>query len=237
MREARTRGNESGRLSNMNDGQRTARTTGRRGFNSYNQAVNDRPTFLVSKENTHLIAFLEEENFTWAKRHWVDILDPETGKKRTTVRSCLLTEDEDGNWQDERGCPICSYFASIGDKHTPSVTCYFNVVDLEGNRNKPLVWEASPGPTNVILKRYQQRAKIGKTLADADIYYAVSKEQNGAWVYSVDPVRESDFESEWPSQKPLTDSERERLVGKMYDESYVKFNTYEELEEFVTLLA
>jgi hypothetical protein len=215
----------------MSEGQRTARTTGRRGFSSYQTAMNDRPTFLVSKENTHLIAFLEPENFTWAKRHWVDIVDSDTGKRRTTVRNCLKTENDEGEWIDERGCPICN------TADTPSVTCFFNVVDLEGNRNKPLVWEASPGPTNVILKRFQQRAKIGKTLSDDDIYYAVSKEQNGAWVYSVDPVRESDFEAEWPSQKPLTSSERERLLAKIYGEDYVKFNTYEELEEFVTLLA
>src|SRR5579872_2869203 len=115
VREARTRGTESGRLSNMSDGQRTARTTGRRGFTSYNQAVNDRPTFLVSKENTHLIAFLEEENFTWAKRHWVDIIDSEMGKSRTTVRNCLKTENDEGEWVDDRGCPICN----VGDE--PSV--------------------------------------------------------------------------------------------------------------------
>lgn len=215
----------------MSQGQRTARTTGRRGFTSYNQAVNDRPTFLVSKEKTHLIAFLEAENFTWAKRHWVEIIDPETGKRRTTVKNCLQTEDEEGNWVEERGCPICA----VGED--PSVTCYFNVVDLESNRNKPLVWEASPGPTGVILKRFQQRAKIGKTLADEDIYYAVSKEQNGAWVYSVDPVRADALAEEWPSITPLTDEHRTRLQGKLYDESYVKFQTYEELEEFVTLLA
>lgn len=223
----------------MSDGQRTARTSGRRGFNSYSKAVNDRPTFVVSKENTHLIAFLEEENFTWVKRHWADIIDPETDKQRTTVRNCLNTEDENGDPQDERGCPICTAHVDgfIKKPNTPSVTVFFNIVDLEQSRNKPLVWEVSPGPTNVILKRYQQRQKIGKTIADPDIYYAVSKEQNGAWVYSVDPVKASDLAEEWPSITPLSDAERERLQGKLYDESYVSFNTYEELEEFVQLLA
>jgi hypothetical protein len=215
----------------MNDGQRTARTTGRRGFNSYQTAMNDRPVFLVSKENTHLIAFLEEENFTWAKRHWVDIIDPETSKRRTTVRNCLKTENDEGDWVDERGCPVCN------TANTPSVTCFFNVVDLDGNRNKVLVWETTPGPTNVILKRYRDRQKFGKSISDPDIYYAVSKEQNGAWVYSVDPVRESDFAVEWPSKQPLTSAERERLQGKVYDESYVTFDTYDELEEFVTIMA
>lgn len=202
----------------------------RRGFGANKlKNVNDRT--LRVEDSTLVIAFLEEENFTFAGRHWIDFYDQEQGRTRKTVKNCLSVLEEGDEGFDDRGCPLCD----AGDQAKP--TYYFNVVNL-ANPSKVLVWEASTDPANKIEKRYVARAQNGQHINDPDIYWAVSKEQNGkngkgAWTYSVDPVKSRDLEEDWPSLKVLTDERRVSLLEKLYDETYVKYESYEALESFV----
>jgi hypothetical protein len=239
MRNVRTRAADT--ISSGTEARRTTMSTGgrsSRGFGANKMRnANDR-TFRVEDE-TKIIAFLEEENFSFAGRHWVDIIDPETNKVRKTVKNCLGVLNTDDPDEYATFCPLCA----AGDN--PKATYFFNVADLE-DPMKVRVWEATTDPANKVEKRYQARAKNGQHLNDEGIYWAISKEQQGAkaggkgggaWSYSVDPVKERDMPEDWPSFQPLSPERREVLLGKLYDESYVKYDTFEDLEGIVDIRA
>ncbi len=220
---------------------RSARQTSR-GFGAFSKIAGRKSNLFRVEDDTRIIAFLEEENFGSTNRHWIDVIDPETGKRRTTVKNCIKgvpgvekrPVKEDGN--EDMGCPLCK----AGD--SPKATAYFNVVDLE-DPTVSLVWEATTEPFGKILKRYELRRKNDQNLNDPDILWAVSKEANGqngkgAKVYSVDPVKLRDLSEDWPSVSPLDEETRAHLLTEMAtEEGYIKYPDYTHLEEVVGQLA
>jgi hypothetical protein len=237
MREARTRGTSTRAETPM----RTTRASSR-GMGAFQKIASGKGGIFRVEKDTRLIGFLEEENFASANRHWIEIIDSETGKKRLTVKICIKGIDgvdkrpELPDGKTDMGCPLCK----VGD--SPKATAYFNVVDLT-DPSEPLVWEATTDPFNKIARRYDLREKNGQHLNDPDIYWAISKEKNGAndkgvTVYSVDPVKERDLAEDWPSVTPLTDSDRGRLVELMAtEEGYIKYPDFEHLVTVVGQLA
>jgi len=196
----------------------------RRGFGGYNKAAAGLNTTTLKVEDDSLvIAFLEPENFTYALRHWIKY-PSEDGKSQVTRAEWCLIEQEDY-------CPMCD----MGDKAKP--VCFFNVVDI-ASPGKVLVWEASADPTSKIQKEYNKLVKRGRSLDDEDTYFVVSKEKgrNGIYSYSVDRQPADEIEAVWPSLHPLTSAQRATLAPKMYDESYVKYKTLSEIQEFVESL-
>lgn len=193
----------------------------RRGFNTFNKVASNlnNVTFKVA-DDSEVIAFLEDENFAYALRHWVKFIDPESGQQRTVAEWCL--EDD---------CPLCD----IGDRAKP--TAFFNVVNL-ATPGKVLVWEATADPTKAIEKEYSKLQRKGQNLNDEDLFWVVSKEKgrNNIPSYSVDKLPLEDLEVEWPSLTPLTAEQRESLSEKLYDETYIKFKTREELEDLASKL-
>jgi hypothetical protein len=231
MRNARTRATET--LAEGTESRRSSMSTGTRSTRGFgaNKLSTDR-TFKVDK-TTLIIAFLESENFAFAGRHWVDITGDD-GKVRKTVKNCLGVRDSDDPDEFPTLCPICAR----GD--TPKATYFFNVVNL-ANPARVLVWEATTEPSNKIKVRYEAREANGQHLNDDGIYWAVSKVQSGeasgkkggSFVYSVDPVKERDLPEDWPSLSPLSAESREVLLRKLYDEDYVKYDTFDSLVDFV----
>lgn len=215
-RQARTR-NETG--DTMSTETETGVRSSRRGFSALNLA--NQMTFRLG-DNSEVIVFLEEENFTYALRHWVKYIpgDSADNKPMTRVEYCL--EDD---------CPLCD----IGDR--PKSTAFFNVVNLTVP-NKVLVWEATADPTGAIEKEFKKLFKNGKHLSDDGLYWVISREKgkNGFYTYSVDRLTEEGLQDEWPSLSPLTPAQRVALRTRMYDESYVQVKTREELQEFVDSL-
>jgi hypothetical protein len=205
---------------------RSARTS-RRGFSGYNKTVDtlNKVTFQV-KDNSEVIAFLEDENFFYELRHWVKFIGDD-GKPATRAEWCL-GEDEDTG---DSLCPLCD----IGD--TPKPVAFFNVVDL-ANPGKVLVWEASADPTKAIQKEFNKLAKRGKHLNDNGVYWVVSREQgrNGYWTYSIDMLLEEDLALEWKSLKPLTEAQRASLLHRAYTETYVEYKDRKEIQDFVDTL-
>jgi hypothetical protein len=192
----------------------------RRGFGGYNKAASGlNKTTLQVQDDAVVIAFLEEENFTYALRHWLKYDGPD-GKPVTKAEWCL--QEEEGE------CPMCD----IGDK--PKPVCFFNVVDLSAP-NKVLVWEASSDPTDAIQKEYKKLVNKRKTLNDLGLYFVVSKEKgkNGFYSYSVDRLEAEDLPHEWPSLSQLSEAQRTTLSTKLYDESYVKYKTRTEIQDLV----
>lgn len=201
---------------------RTARTS-RRGFGGYNNL--NKTTFQMT-DSSVVLAFLEPENFTYAKRHWIKYVpdDSTDGKQVTRVEYCLEEEDD---------CPLCE----IGDKSKP--TAFFNVVDISAP-TKVLVWEATPDPTNAIQKEYKKLAQKGRELSEDDVYWVISREKNknNFYTYSVDRISVDDMAKEWKNLKPLTGAQRDALRHRAYDDSYVvnQMKTRAELQEFVDSL-
>lgn len=229
MRQARTTATREQSEETVNDtdegtstGQRTARTS-RRGFGGYNNL--NKTTFQLTDSSAVLI-FLEPENFTYAKRHWVKYIpdDSTNNQPVTRVEYCLEEEDD---------CPLCE----IGDNAKP--TAYFNVVDLS-SPTKVLVWEATPDPTSAIQKEFNKLAKSGRELSEDGLYWVISREKgkNGFYTYSVDRLSEDDMSKEWKSLKPVTEAQRESLRHRAYDDTYVlnQLKTRDELQEFVDSL-
>jgi hypothetical protein len=191
----------------------------RRGFGGYNKAASGLNTTTLKVEDDSLvIAFLEPENFSYALRHWIKyVVD---GNQVTRAEWCLIEQED--------YCPMCD----MADKAKP--VCFFNVVDIAAP-GKVLVWEASADPTSKIQKEYNKLVKRGKALNDEDTYFVVSKEKgrNNIYSYSVDRQPADEIEAVWPSLHPLTSAQRATLAPKMYDESYVKYKTLAEIQEFV----
>lgn len=188
----------------------------RRGFGGLNKL--NQTTFQV-KDDSEVIIFLEEENFTYALRHWVKYVD-ETGNQVTRAEYCL-----------EEDCPLCD----IGDR--PKAVAFFNVVDLT-NPTKVLVWEASADPTSAIQKEYNKLAKRGKSLSQDGLYWIVSREKksNGFYSYSVDSLNEEELAAEWAKLRSIPPAQREALRARAYGEDYVEYKTRQELQEFVDSL-
>jgi len=205
-------------------GTRTARTS-RRGFGGYNNL--NKTTFQLEGSSAVLV-FLDPENFSYAKRHWIKYMsvDEATGKpvQVTKVEYCLEDEDD---------CPLCE----IGDRAKP--TAYFNVVDVSAP-SKVLVCEATPDPTSAIQKEYNKLVGKGKHLSDDNMYWVISKEKgkNGFFSYSVDRLSEDDMASEWEGLSPITATQREALRHRAYDDTYIlnQMKTRAELQEFVDSL-
>jgi len=190
----------------------------RRGFGGLDKL--QQTTFRVEGDS-EVIVFLEDDNFTYALRHWIKYRDPENPQNTLTrVEYCL--EDD---------CPLCD----IADR--PKPTAFFNVVDLT-LPNKVLVWEATSDPTKAIQKEFNKLAKRGLGLADDKVYWVISKElgKNNFYSYSVDKLTEEELLAEWPKLTPITPAQRDALRHRAYDESYVQYKTREELQEFVDSL-
>lgn len=198
----------------------TRTRTSRRGFGGYNKTLDglNRTTFQV-KDDSEVIVFLDDENFTYALRHWVKYVD-ESNNQVTRAEWCL-----------EEDCPLCD----IGDR--PKAVAFFNVVDI-ANPTKVLVWEASADPTGAIQKEFNKLAKRGQHLNDDGLYWVISREKgrNGFYTYSVDKLVEDDLATEWKNLKPLTPAQRDALRHRAYDENYVEYKDRADLQDFVDSL-
>jgi hypothetical protein len=187
---------------------RTTRTGGR-GFSAYKDNVKESRrefnTFRVEDE-TLVIAFLEDEPFDHVFRHWIN----------RQPRNCIGDE-----------CPPCM----SGD--VPKAVLLFNVVDM-AEPEKVLLWEASAEPVKRIEKRYDDLAAKGKKLNDEGVYFEVSKAKgkNGFTEYTVDRLYENVLVDEWDLE-PLTAEEREALAEHLYTSDVIKYNTVEELQDWL----
>lgn len=186
--------------------------TGGRGFGAYKENVKESKrefnSFRVEDE-TLVIAFLEDEPFDHVFRHWIN----------RQPRNCIGDD-----------CPACLR----GD--TPKAVLMFNVANMD-DPEKVMLWEVSAEPVKRIEKRYDDLVAKGKKLNDEGVYFEVSKAKgkNGFTEYSVDRLYENVLIEEWDMQ-PLTAEDREALTENLYTSDVVKYNTAEEIEEWLDSL-
>lgn len=204
--------------SSASSGDSGRRGTGGRGFGAWKDNVKSNSNGINNfqvKDETLVIAFLEDEPFDNVFRHWVETTDDD-GKTKRLPKNCIGDD-----------CPLCLR------GHEPKPFLLFNVVDL-ADRTKVLLWEASPEPAKRIEKRYDDLANLKSSLSlnSPGVYFAVSKakKSNGFTEYTVDRLREADLEE--LDIEPLTDEDVEALAEKLYDNSVIKYESREDLEKF-----
>jgi hypothetical protein len=194
-----------------------------------NKEYND---FKVDYDAKYVIAFLEPENYAAIARHWVNITTKDGGTSRTP-RNCLRDLEADA---DDNVCPLCQ----IG--HNADPLALFNVVDLE-NPTKVLRWEASPGIFDKIVELAEELASIPEKnggpleLNSPGVFAVVSKKKTGTGKrgfteYTIKRVKERDLAEDYDLESP-SEEDFDTLADNLYTVDDIKFNTVEELDEFV----
>lgn len=205
---------------------KSSSSTGGRGFTAARAVMGQNKTteyndFKVDYDTTYFIAFLEEVNYGTIRRHWIN----------KSPRNCPNT---DGKHPEL--CPICE----IG--HVPNVAALFNVVDLE-EPTKVLKWEASPSVFDKIVDLATELHEVPEDrggpleLNSPGVYAKVSKKKTGNGPrgfteYSITRIKERDL-IEDHNLKGIDESAYEALSEKMNTEDGIKYNTYDELQEWL----
>jgi hypothetical protein len=211
-RTTRTARDDSDRSERTESRGRTTRQGGR-GFSAYKENVKESRrefnTFSVPEKETVVVAFLEDEPFEHVFRHWIN----------RQPRNCIGDE-----------CPPCL----TGD--VPKAVLLFNVVNM-AHPDTVLLWEASADPVKRIEKRYDDLADKGKKLNDEGVYFEVSKKKgkNNYTEYTVDRIYDNVLQDEW-EMEPLTEEDREALAEHLYTSDVIKYNTAEELQDWLDSL-
>lgn len=167
--------------------------------------------FKLPEDDFIVIAFMEDEPFDSAGRHFIRELK---GQKS------FICPGKDGPFK----CPLCA----AGDR--AMAVSYFNIAVLDIDDEGPLdpvvkVWEAGPGYAKDIETQQNSRAVGGKLTS---VYFEVrgvkADSGKGATKLKMNVVRERDLESEWHIP-PLSEEEFVALEKDMKGEGYVKFSS------------
>lgn len=187
-----------------------AGVTASRGWGSYARVKKETSNFpenLQVSEEQFLVMFLEAEPFLVYREHWIDRLE---GRKSRTCAG--------------EACPLCE----IGD--SPRMRVCFNVVDWSVE-NTPVVkvWQVGSRLAETI-HNFSESSKTGP-LNKPGLYWAVSRSGKGTKTeYALVPVKERDLDEDW-DRDPLDDTEITELLDTCYDDSLIRTDPIEELEE------
>ncbi|MEV4575997.1 hypothetical protein AB0K16_22395 [Nonomuraea jabiensis] len=164
----------------------------------------------VPKDDEIIIKILDDQPFASYREHWVQ----ETKASRKTY-TCLGAEE----------CPLC---VTLG--HQTSAKIMFNVADMSSSDPTVKVWSMGTRLAEK-LKTLAQKPRT-KPLNREDLYWAVSKSGKGTSTeYNLEPVKADDLD-DWGIE-PLEDDELDDLMEQRSDQSIIKWDSVEDLEELV----
>lgn len=203
-------------------------TTGR-GFGAWKKAAqqsggSDFNDFTVEEGKKLVVAFLEDGPFAVVWVHWVPTTNDQ-GRSYNTPRNCPASKD------DAAECALCDR----GIESKP--VAWFNVADLE-DPSKVYLWKAGKDAAGRVEKLFDELQAVPADrggpleLNAPGVYAEVSKEKqkNGRFAYAVKRVKERDLDEDY-ALAPLQPDEVTALLGKLYDESAVRYSSGTDLKE------
>lgn len=170
--------------------------------------------FKLPEDDFALIAFMEDDPFDAAARHFLNGIQGQRA---------FICPGKKGPYP----CALCK----LGDRAMPWT--FFNIIVFEGDDLLPVlkVWEAGPGYTKDIETQQDSRAVDGHLTS---VYFEVRGKKaasgKGATKLEINPVRERDLKEEW-NIDPLTQDEFDAFVKDMKGDGYVKFAPERALQE------
>lgn len=177
--------------------------------------------FKVDYKRRYLIRFLDDEPYATYGQHWLD--DMPKGERKSYV---CLGED----------CPLCDMLGTQ-DGGKPRALARFNVVEfVEEKRDGETVmvpkhkfWEMGSGVAQIL----EDYADDPKTSPLSDFYWQVSKSKTSKkspTTYQINIVKDRDLWDDWGAEA-LTDEEFNDFLDERFDDSTIRKDSREDLEE------